>query len=58
MVVGFSVIRFLWSNLSYLVTNAVGILIVVVLFPGFTINALAFVIAVAIFSIVQSVPGR
>lgn len=50
-------IRFLWSTLAYLVANAVGLLLAVVLLPGFTIDALAFVIAVAIFSLVQSVLG-
>lgn len=50
-------IRFLWSTLAYLVANAIGLLIAVVLLPGFTIDALAFVIAVAVFSLVQSVLG-
>ncbi len=42
-------IRFLWSTLAYLVANAVGLLIAVVLLPGFTIDALGFVIAVRFF---------
>ncbi len=50
-------IRFLWSTIAYLVANAVGLLIAVVLLPGFTIDALAFVLAVAVFSLVQSVLG-
>lgn len=52
-----SVIRFVWSTLAYLVANAVGLLVAVVLLPGFTIDALAFVVAVLIFSLVQSVLG-
>lgn len=50
-------IRFLWSTLAYLVANAVGLLLAVLLLPGFTIDPLAFVIAVAIFSLVQTVLG-
>jgi uncharacterized membrane protein YvlD (DUF360 family) len=52
-----AVIRFLWSTLAYLVANAVGLLVAVVLLPGFSINALPFVVAVAIFSLVQTVLG-
>ena len=50
-------IRFLWSTLAYLVANAVGLLIATLLLPGFTIDPLAFVVAVAIFSLVQTVLG-
>jgi hypothetical protein len=42
---------------AYLVANAVGLLVAVVLLPGFTIDALSFVVAVAIFSLVQTVLG-
>jgi len=51
------VIRFLWSTLAYLVANAVGLLLAVLLLPGFVIDPLAFVVAVAIFSLVQTVLG-
>lgn len=50
-------IRFFWSTVAYLVANAVGLLVAVVLLPGFTIDALSFVVAVAIFSLVQTVLG-
>lgn len=50
-------IRFLWSTLAYLVANAFGLLVAVVLLPGFTIDAFSFVVAVAIFSLVQTVLG-
>jgi hypothetical protein len=52
-----SVVRFLWSTLAYLIANAIGLLIAVVVLPGFTIDPLAFVIAVAIFSLVQTILG-
>lgn len=54
---GYTMIRFLWSTLAYLVANAVGLLVAVVLLPGFSIDALAFVVAVGIFSLVQTVLG-
>ena len=50
-------IRFLLSILAYLCANAVGLLLAAFILPGFTIGALAFVVAVAIFSLVQSVLG-
>ena len=50
-------VRFLWSTAAYLVANAIGLLIAVVLLPGFAIDPLSFVVAVAIFSLVQSVLG-
>jgi hypothetical protein len=51
------VIRFLISILAYLAANAVGLLIAVLILPGFTIDPLAFVVAVAIFSLVQTILG-
>jgi hypothetical protein len=51
------VIRFLISTLAYLCANAVGLMLAAVLLPGFVIDPLAFVVAVAIFSLVQSVLG-
>jgi hypothetical protein len=50
-------IRFLISTVAYLAANAIGLLIAVVLLPGFAIDPLAFVIAVGIFSLVQTVLG-
>lgn len=50
-------IRFLISILAYLAANAVGLLIAVLILPGFTIDPLAFVVAVAIFSLVQTILG-
>ena len=43
-------IRFLLSTVAYLIANAVGLLVAVLLLPGFTIDPLAFIIAVAVFS--------
>jgi len=51
------VIRFIWSMLAYLIANAVGLLVAILVLPGFTIDSLAFGIAVAIFSLVQTVLG-
>jgi len=50
-------VRFLLSTVAYLAANAIGLLIAVVLLPGFVINPLSFVVAVAIFSLVQTVLG-
>ncbi len=50
-------IRFLWSTVLYLAANAIGLLIAVLLLPGFVIDPLSFVLAVAIFSLVQTVLG-
>jgi hypothetical protein len=50
-------IRSLISILAYLAANAVGLLIAVLILPGFTIDPLAFVVAVAIFSLVQTILG-
>jgi uncharacterized membrane protein YvlD (DUF360 family) len=51
------VIRFLISTVAYLAANAVGLLIAVLLLPGFQIDPLAFLVAVAVFSLVQSILG-
>ena len=45
--------RILMSTLMYLTANAVGLLLAVILLSGFKIGALAFVVAVLIFSVVQ-----
>lgn len=49
--------RFLISTAAYLVANAIGLLVAIVLLPGFVIDPLSFVVAVAIFSLVQTVLG-
>jgi len=50
-------VRFLISTLAYLCANAVGLLLSIVLLPGFVIDPLSFVVAVAVFSLVQTVLG-
>ena len=50
-------IRFFLSTVAYLIANAVGLLVAVVLLPGFVIDPFSFIVAVAIFSLVQSVLG-
>ncbi len=50
-------VRFLISTATYLIANAVGLLAAVVLLTGFTIDPLSFVIAVVLFSLVQTVLG-
>jgi hypothetical protein len=50
-------VRFIWSTAAYLVANAVGLLIAALLLPGFSIDFLSFVLAVVIFSAVQTVAG-
>lgn len=50
-------IRFLVSTAAYLIANAVGLLVAVLLLPGFTVDVLSFVVAVLIFSLIQTVAG-
>lgn len=50
-------VRFLISTAVYLAANALGLLLAILLLSGFTINPLAFIFAVAIFSLVQTVLG-
>lgn len=50
-------IRFLISTAAYLIANGVGLLVAVFLLPGFSIDVLAFIVAVLIFSAVQTVLG-
>lgn len=50
-------IRFLLSTVAYLIANAVGLLLAVLLLPGFVIDPLSFIVAVAIFSLVQTILG-
>ena len=49
--------KFLTSTAVYLGANAVGMLLAIILLPGFTITPTGFIVAVAIFSIIQSVGG-
>ena len=50
-------VRFAISTLSYLIANAVGLLLAVLFLPGFQINALSFLLAVVIFSVIQTIFG-
>ena len=50
-------VRFLISTVAYLSANAIGLLVAIILLPGFVIDPLSFVVAVAIFSLVQTVLG-
>ncbi len=49
--------RLLISTAAYLVANAVGLLVAILLLPGFSVAPLSFVVAVAIFSLVQAILG-
>ena len=49
--------KFLTSTAVYLGANAAGLLLASLLLTGFTINFTGFIVAVAIFSIIQSVGG-
>lgn len=50
-------IRFIYSILAFLVANAVGLILAVVLLDGFSVSPVAFVVAVLIFSAVQGLTG-
>lgn len=50
-------IRLLLSAAAYLIANAVGLLLAVLLLPGFRIGPLAFILAVLIFSGIQTLAG-
>lgn len=50
-------IRLVVSTAAYLIANAIGLLLAILLLPGFVVNPLSFVIAVVIFSVVQTVLG-
>lgn len=49
--------KLLISLASYLIANAVGLLVAVLILPGFTIDFTAFVVAVLIFSAFQTIAG-
>ena len=49
--------KFLLSTAAYLIANAVGLLVAVLILPGFRIDLSAFVVAVLIFSVLQTVAG-
>jgi len=51
------VLRLIYSLAAYLIANAVGLLLAVLLLPGFVIDPLAFVLAVLIFSGIQTLAG-
>ena len=48
-------VRVAKSAATYLIANAVGLLLSIIILPGFTIGPLAFIVAVLIFSVVQGV---
>lgn len=48
-------VRIAKSAATYLIANAVGLLLSIVIVPGFTISPMAFFVAVLIFSVVQGV---
>jgi len=50
-------VSFLISTVADLAANAIGLLVAIILLPGFVIDPLSFVVAVAIFSLVQTVLG-
>jgi hypothetical protein len=45
------------SAITYLIANAVGLLLAILLLPGFSVGFLAFLVAVLIFTIVQAIAG-
>lgn len=49
--------RMLLSAVIYLAANAVGLLIAILLLPGFRIDPLSFIVVVVVFSLVQAVLG-
>lgn len=48
-------VRIAKSAATYLIANAVGLLLSIVVLTGFTISPMAFFVAVLIFSVIQSV---
>ena len=50
-------VKFLLSTAAYLIANAVGLLVAVIILPGFKIGVSSFVLAVLIFSVLQTVAG-
>lgn len=50
-------IKFLLSAAAYLIANAVGLLVAIIILPGFNIGFSAFILAVLIFSALQTVAG-
>ncbi len=45
------------SAITYLIANAVGLLLAILLLPGFSVGFLAFLVAVLIFTVVQAIAG-
>jgi hypothetical protein len=54
---GTQLIRLLISTAAYLIANSVGLLVAVLLLPGFRIDFMAFITAVLIFSAFQTFAG-
>ena len=50
-------VRLALSAAAYLIANAVGLLLAVLLLQGFQIDALSFVVVVVAFSVIQAVLG-
>ena len=50
-------LKMIYSLLAYLLANAAGLLLATLLLPGFRIDALSFVFAVALFSGIQTLLG-
>ncbi|MCA0846005.1 phage holin family protein [Salipiger thiooxidans] len=50
-------VRLALSAAAYLIANAVGLLLAVLLLQGFRIDALSFVVVVVAFSVIQAVLG-
>lgn len=51
---GRRMVKFLLSALVYLIADAVGLLLAVLILPNFTISAMSFLLAVVIFSLVEA----
>jgi uncharacterized membrane protein YvlD (DUF360 family) len=51
------VLKMIYSLLAYLLANAAGLLLATLLLPGFRIDVLSFVFAVALFSGIQTLLG-
>jgi hypothetical protein len=47
----------LLSAIAYLIANAVGLLLAILLLPGFSVGFLAFLVALLIFTVVQAIAG-
>ncbi|WP_425049491.1 phage holin family protein [Psychromarinibacter sp. S121] len=50
-------IKLMWSAVAYVVANGIGLLIAASLLEGFTLGATAFIVAVLLFTVVQTLLG-